>query len=113
MQNKNDNNNNNRENFLGPPSDLKYYSPGPFFTMKITGQPHWKYVNSISTRKIVVFFFYCSPFLHQPPLKKCLWTVPNDKFEPFQNLMAVVHNFVKYLQTIYCFKAWSSRKRDA
>ena len=37
-----------------------------------------------------------------------------DKFAPFQNRISVIHNiFVKFLQTIYFYKAESVRKIDA
>ena len=37
-----------------------------------------------------------------------------DKFAPFHNKMSVFHNiFVKFLQTIYFYKAESARKIDA
>ena len=45
---------------------------------------------------------------------KCVTCSHINKFAPFHNKMSVIHNiFVKFLQTIYFYKAESARKIDA
>ena len=45
---------------------------------------------------------------------KCITCSCIDKVAPFHNQMSIIHNiFVKFLQTIYFYKAESARKMDA
>ena len=71
----------NRQNF-SPTFRPQKFQPPPLFAMKIMGQPHRKECKLLFTGKFVAIFLrppplqgstiLRAPFLHQPPLDKCL-----------------------------------------